>query len=493
MDVLPVAIVLLPLTGAVLATIAGEWSGGATRVIAVVTMAATTALAFTGLVAAVDEPVRHELGGWPPPLGIELVLDPLSGFMAVVIAVVGLAVAVFPPSAGYGVTPPRRFPLQGLVLLLLAGLFGVVLTGDLFNLFVFLEIYAIATYALVALGGPRATFASLRYLFFGTIGSGLYLLGIGFLYFLTGSLNMADVGDRLADVGSGPTVAAALALIVVGLALKMALFPLHVWLPEAHTYAPPAVAALLAAVQVKVAAYALVRILYGVFGLDFVTIDVPIADLLVWFGAGGILFGSAMAVTQVDFKRLLAYSTVAQLGYIGVGIGLGTTLAVAAALLHVLNHALMKSCLFLIAGGIYEQTGVKDVPRYAGLARRMPWMAGAFTVAALSMVGVPPTAGFFSKWYLLLGALDGGHVLVAVVIAASSLLTLWYFLRVIESMYSEGGEVDPAVAGAVEPRASVLGPVLLLAVGILVAGLANVPMMDEILRPAMSDLLASTP
>jgi multicomponent Na+:H+ antiporter subunit D len=490
----PALLVVVPLAGAIVSALVAERSGRAARLVAVATLAVTATLALAGLASALDDgPLRHQMGGWAPPLGIELVLDPLSGFVAAIVAVIGLVVVVYPTGAGFGIAERPRLPLHALVLLLLSGLLGVVLTSDLFNLFVFLEIYAIATYALVALGGPRATFASLRYLIFGTIGSGLYLLGVGFLYFMVGSLSMADVSERVVGLGTSPTVVAALALIVVGLALKMALFPLHIWLPEAHSYAPPAVAALLAAVQVKVAAYALVRILYDVFDVSFVSVDLPLAELLVWFGVAGIAFGSAMAIAQRDLKRLLAYSTVAQLGYIGVGIGLATPLAVAAALLHVLNHALMKACLFLVAGGIYERTGIREIPRLAGIGRRMPLTAAAMAVAALSMVGVPPTGGFFSKWYLLVASLDQGRAAVAAVIAASSLATLWYVLRLLESVFSSDDEVDPAVAGTSEPRAAVLGPVAVLAVGILVAGFANAAIVRDVLDVATASLFAVAP
>jgi multicomponent Na+:H+ antiporter subunit D len=483
-DLVPILLPLVLLTGAALAALLGLFHRGAPRAVAVVATTGSAALAVTGLVASLDRgTLRHELGGWPPPLGIEYVLDPLAGFISVVIALIGLAVVVYPPRPGFGFVPGRQHPLYALVLLLLGGLFGVVMSGDLFHLFVFLEIYAIATYALVALGGPRATLASLRYLIFGTIGSGFYLLGVGFLYFMTGSLNMADVAERLGPVLDNQTVVAGLVLIVVGLAIKMALFPLHVWLPEAHSYAPPAVAALLAAVQVKVAAYALVRILFDVFGLDVVALDLPVADLLVWFSAAGIVFGSVLAIAQRDLKRMLAYSTVAQLGFIGVGIGLANAFALVGALLHVLNHAVMKGCLFLIAGGIGEQTGLRDIPSMRGLARRMPITGAALTLAALSMIGVPPTAGFFSKWYLLLGALDGGRPLVAVVIGGSSLLTLWYFLKVFETIYSTDPEVHPNVAVATEASPRVLGPVLALAALIIVIGLANATIVGEVLDP----------
>jgi multicomponent Na+:H+ antiporter subunit D len=486
--------VLLPLsliTAAVLALLLGEWRSAAARATAVVGTVVALVLAVAGLGAALDgEPLRHELGGWPPPIGIEYVLDPLAGFIAVVIAVIGLAVAVYPTRAGFGTEARRREPLPSLVLLLLAGLMGVVMSGDLFHVFVFLEIFAIATYALVALGGQRATFASLRYLIFGTIGSGLYLLGVGFLYFMTGSLNMADVGARLVGIEGNETVIAGLALIVVGMAVKMALFPFHIWLPEAHSYAPPAVAALLAAVQVKVAAYVLIRILFGVFDVEVVTVDLPVTDLLGWFSLAGIVFGSVMAISQRDLKRMLAYSTVAQLGYIGAGIALASPLALVGALLHVLSHALMKGCLFLIAGGIYDQSHIREVPRLAGLSRRMPVTSAAFVIAALSMVGLPPTIGFFSKWYLLQGALAAGNWLFAAVIAFASILTLWYFLRVFETIYSRPEEIDPAMEEAHEPGARVLGPVLTLAGGIVVVGLANAALVSEVLSPIGESLLA---
>jgi multicomponent Na+:H+ antiporter subunit D len=490
MTVVPVTIPLVLLVGAVVAVLTDQWRPAVSRGLAIAAVGAATALSVVGLVVALDDgPLRHELGGWPPPLGIELVLDPLSGFVATVITAIGLVVVIYPPGAGFGGTETRRSPVYPVTLLLLTGLSGVVLTGDLFNLFVFLEIYAIATYALVALGGPRAVFASFRYLLIGTIGSGLYLLGVGYWYFLTGTLNMADLALRLPEVFDTRAAVAGLALIVVGLAVKMALFPFHVWLPEAHTNAPPAVAALLAAVQVKVAAYALVRILYDVVGPQVVAEDLPVAELLTWFGAAGVIFGSVLAIAQSDLKRMLAYSTVAQLGYLGIGIGLATPLALVAALLHVASHGLAKCCLFLVAGGIYQGTKIREVPRLAGLHRRMPVLALAFTVAALSMVGVPPTVGFFGKWYLLLGALEEGRVLLAVVIAAASLLTLWYFLRVFESIYSATAPLDPALEGARQPGAAILGPVLVLAGAVVVVGLANAVIVSRVLEPVADGLL----
>ena len=476
---------LLPLLfGAVIGVLAGLWRPAAAQVVAVASAGLALVASGVGLVVVVAEgPISHELGGWAPPIGIEYVLDPLSGYLACIIALIGLLIAIYPVHTAFDVTPPRGMPLYPLVLLLLAGLMGVVLSGDLFHLFVFLEIFAIATYALVSLGGDRAVFASLRYLLLGTIGSGLYLLGVGFVYFSTGTLNMADVAGQLPGLAGSPTILGSMALIVIGLALKMALFPLHVWLPDAHSYAPPGVAALLAAVQVKAGAYALVRILYDVYGPTFLGAEgLPVSVALTWFGAAGIVVGSVLAIKQTDLKRLLAYSTVAQLGYIGVGIGLATPLALVGALLHVLNHAVMKSGLFLVAGGIISRTGLKDIPRFAGLGRTMPLTMGGFAIAALSMVGIPPTAGFFSKFYLVVGSIDAGSWAVAVIIVGSSILTMVYFMRLFEQIFVRP-PAEAVVEDATDPGPRVIGTVGVLAAAVIVIGLANAVIVGRILLP----------
>jgi multicomponent Na+:H+ antiporter subunit D len=481
---LPILLLLPLLFGAVLAVLASLWRPVAAQVVAVVTTAVTLVLSVVALVEVVrNGPISYALGGWPAPIGIEYVLDPLAAYLVAIVSLVGLLIAIYPVEVGFDVRPQRYVPLYPLVLLLLSGLTGVVLSGDLFHLFVFIEIYALATYPLVALGGDRGVFASLRYLLLGTIGSGLYLLGVGFLYFMTGTLNMADMAQLLPPLSDSPTVLGALALIVIGLSLKMALFPLHVWLPDAHSYSPPAVAALLAAVQVKAGAYALLRILYDVFGPAYLgTGGLPVSTALTWFGGAGIVVGSVLAIRQTDIKRLLAYSTVAQLGYIGVGIGLGTRLALIGAMLHVLNHAVMKSGLFLVAGGIIQQTGIKSIPRFAGLGKRMPLTMAGFALAALSMVGIPPTAGFFSKWYLVLGSLDAGNWVLAVVIGASSLLTAVYFLRLFERIFVVEPE-EAVVAEAREPGPRIVGTVAVLGAAVLAIGLGNAVLVGRVLEP----------
>jgi multicomponent Na+:H+ antiporter subunit D len=481
---LPILLLLPLLFGAVLAVLASLWRPLAAQIVAVLATATTLVLAVIALLQVVrDGPISYALGGWAPPVGIEYVLDPLSAYLVTIVAAVGLMIAIYPVEVGFDVRPQRFVPLYPLVLLLLSGLTGVVLSGDLFHLFVFIEIYALATYPLVALGGDRGVFASLRYLLLGTIGSGLYLLGVGFLYFSTGTLNMADMAEQLVGISDSPTVLGALALIVIGLALKMALFPLHVWLPDAHSYSPPAVAALLAAVQVKAGAYALLRILYDVFGPAYLGAEgLPVTTALTWFGAAGIVVGSVLAIQQPDIKRMLAYSTVAQLGYIGVGIGLGTPLALVGAMLHVLNHAVMKSGLFLVAGGIIQQTGLKTIARFSGLGKRMPLTMTGFALLALSMVGIPPTAGFFSKWYLVLGSLEADNVLLAVVIGTSSLLTAVYFLRLFERIFVIEPE-EVLVADAQEPGPRIVGTVAVLSLAVVAIGLGNAVLVSRVLEP----------
>lgn len=489
---LPVLLPIVPFIGAVLAAMASITVARAGQWIAAVTAIVVTVLAGWGLVRAVEiGTLVHPLGGWAAPLGIEYVLDPLSGFVAVLIGVIALLVVVYPPDIGFGVRPESGVFLYPLVLLLVGALMGVAVAGDLFNLFVNLEIYSIASYALIALGGPPAAVASYRYLLIGTVGSSLYLLGVGFVYFITGSLSMEAVGPALGQLTASPTTAGAVALIVIGLGIKMAIFPLHIWLPDAHSHAPPAVAAMLASVQVKVAAYALIRILLDVFPPRYVIRDLPVTTLLVWFGAAGIVVGSVMAIRQSDVKRMLAHSTVAQLGYIAVGIGLATPLALIGALLHVVNHAAMKALLFFVAGAVLDRAGTKNIAQYAGLGAKMPATMAAFSIAVISMVGLPPTAGFISKWYLVWGAVDVDNWLVAVVVVGSSVLTLGYLLRLMELVWFRPPAANaPVRANEIrESRPVIVAAVGVLAIAVVGLGLFSVALVDQVLEPVAVRLL----
>lgn len=483
---LPIGISVLLLAGAVLTVGSGLVRRAFAWPVAFAALVATLIDALLLLQRVVQQgPVRHSLGGWPAPIGIEYVVDGLGAFVVAVIAAIAVIVAVYGREAIRRETPEQEVAFLGMLLTLLLGLTGMVLTGDLFNLYVFFEISALAGYALLAVGSDQAPLASFRYLLLGTAGASFYLLGIGFLYFLTGSLNMADVARLLPPLANNPAVPVALALIVVGIGLKMAMFPLYGWLPDAYTYACSTTTAVIAPVMTKVAAFALLRVLFFVFGVDLVVSVLPAGPLIAWLSAVGIVAASVMALAQRDVRRMLAYSSIAQLGYIGVGIGLANPLALVGAVLHILNHATMKCCLFLVAGSVAQHTGRLTVREYAGLGRLMPWSFASFTLAALAMIGLPPTNGFFSKWYLLLGTIAAGEWVLVAVVVGSSLLTAVYLFRLLERIYTR-----PLAAGSGTPPVGDVGfalraPAVALGIAVLVLGLCNAWIVSTVLQPAL--------
>jgi multicomponent Na+:H+ antiporter subunit D len=440
-------------------------------------------------------PLTYHFGGWFPPIGIEYVLDPLSSFVALVVNVIAVFVLWHSGGIQEREIPGKSVPYYALALLFLCGANGIIVTGDLFNLYVFLEIFSLASYGLIGIGERQAPVASFRYLIMGTVGASFYLLGIGFLYIVTGSLNMADVRTILPHIHGNPAVAAALSLIFIGMGIKMAIFPLHGWLPDAYTYAPSTSSALIAPIGTKIAAYVLIRILFFVFGVKMVSQSLPIADGIAWLSAIGILYGSVMAMAQNEMKRMLAYSSVAQIGYIGLGIGLANPLGYIGAVLHILNHAFMKGSLFLVAANLRKKTGQSDIPRLdASLRKKLPWTMAAFTVAALSMIGLPPTAGFFSKWYLALGAIDRGNWVFLAVILVSSLLNAVYFFRILEKVYlvppaaqTTGEDLHPEAGTG---RGSLVGeesyplmmPVVIISFSLLLIGLWNATIVKEVIQ-----------
>jgi multicomponent Na+:H+ antiporter subunit D len=451
--------------------------------------------------------IRYAMGGWAPPIGIEFVLDPLSAFMTLVLSSVALVVLIHSREPVLGDLPGRGLPFYASAMLLLGGLAGIVLTGDLFNLFVFLEISSLTGYALLGAGSPRAAVSTFRYLMLGTVGASFYLIGLGFLLVETGSLNMADVAGILAVTGLQRLSTVALGFMLVGVAIKMALVPLHQWLPDAYSTATTTATALIAPIGTKVAAYVLIRLLYDVFPAGQVLTHILTLDVLAFFGAVGIVWGSVMAIPQRDMKRMLAYSSVAQIGYIALGIGLGTAYGLIGAILHILNHACMKACLFLATANL-ERRGVgTDISSLdASLRRTMPVTSASFTLAALSMIGLPPTAGFFSKWYLLLGSWQENRWAFIAVIILSSLLNAVYFFRIIERMYLREDAARPRSSADTGPgenhaeKATGLGrpvqvgraaaallaaPVLALALSLLALGLMNALIVTHLIRPML--------
>ncbi|MCS7206753.1 MAG: monovalent cation/H+ antiporter subunit D family protein [Dehalococcoidia bacterium] len=489
MSHLPLLVPVVYLVFSLLSVLGGLWRRSLGYALALVGAGVCVPLALWGLFQALSQGrIRYALGGWPPPFGIEYVLDPLAGLLCALIATIGLVVLVYARWSVAREVPEKAPLLYPVALLLLSGLTGIVVTGDLFNLFVFLEIASLSAYALLATGRGLAPLAAFRYLMMGMIAGSFYLLGVGFLYFSTGSLNMADVAERLEPLAGSRAVAAAALLMALGLGLKMALFPLHLWLPDAYTYAPSAVTGLIAPVMTKVAGYALIRLTLDVFGPAYMTERVPLLPVVGWLAAGGILVGSVMAIAQTDFRRMLAYSSVGQVAYVALGLGLGNPMGLVGALLHTLNHAFMKGCLFLVAGGVFYREGVTEVPHYAGLGRTMPWTMAALTVGAVGMIGIPPTAGFFSKWYLVLGALDARNWVFVGVILVSSLLTAVYFFRVLEQVYTAPRPADMPAAPHSDPPLGMLVPILVLGAGVLVLGLINSLIVTHVLQRVAAPL-----
>ena len=417
------------------------------------------AVSLTATVLAGGRP-DYLMGSWAAPFGIELVVDPFSAIL--LLAITGassVALLAGARSIDSQIQPDRQPLFYAAWLLALAGLAGIAVTGDAFNVFVFMEISSLASYVLVA-GGPdrRALPAVFKYLVMGTIGATFYLIGVGLIYMMTGTLNLADMADRLGQVEDLRPVLVAAGFITTGLALKAAVFPLHLWLPNAYTYAPHMVTAFLAACATKVSLYVLIRFDYMVFqpnltehGLQFATFLMPLALL-------ALVISSAVALFETNLKRLLAWSSVAQIGYMTLGASLLTTAGLSAGILHMFNHALAKGALFLAVAGLAAGCGGVRLEQIRGAGRRMPWTMGAFVLAGLSLIGVPGTAGFISKWYLLTATIEfGGYgPALAAVIVLTSLLALAYIWRVVETAYfgepaagSGAGEAPlPLVAAA---------------------------------------------
>lgn len=390
--------------------------------------------------------IVYELGGWAPPWGIEYRIDAVNAFVALIVASIAAVTLPYALLSVEQEIPEEKIPLfYSALLLCLTGLLGITLTGDIFNVFVFLEISSLASYALISLGKERQAFTSAyQYLIMGTIGATFYLIGVGLVYSQTGSLNMQDLANILPSVLHLKTVETGFAFIMIGVALKLALFPLHLWLPNAYTYAPSVVTVFLAATATKVAVYVMVRILFTIFPQSF-ALTTPADELFIVAGIAGIIIASVYAIYQENVKRLLAYSSVAQVGYMVLGIGFASATGVTAALVHLFNHALMKGALFMAIGAIIYRIGACRMEQIHGLGKAMPWTFGAIVIGGLSLVGVPGTAGFISKWYLVVAALEQQAWISVAVILTGSLLAVVYVGKLIEALYfkpvADTGEV----------------------------------------------------
>ena len=426
----------------------------------------------------------YQMGNWPAPYGIELGVDAFSALVLLVVtSASALALLAGRRGLDADIEEERQPLFYAAWLLALAGLAGIPVSADAFNIFVFMEISALASYVLIAGGTDRRALpAVFKYLIMGTIGATFYLIGIGLIYLMTGTLNLADMELRIHEVADQKPILVAAGFITIGLALKAAVFPLHVWLPNAYTYAPNAVTVFLAACSTKVSVYLLLRFDFFVFQPNLIDHDVQFSYFLMPLAVLAILIASGVALFEKNLKRLFAYSSVAQIGYILLGASLVSVAGLTASVVHIFNHALAKGTLFLTIACLATRCSGLRLDNIAGAAQRMPWTMGAFVLAGLSLIGIPGTAGFVSKWYLISAALAEGATgfALVVVIVVSSLMAMVYIWRVVEAAYFRAPE------NGVAPLRE--APPVLLAVT-WVAALANIYFG---LAPAIPIALASS-
>ena len=489
----PFLIVLLPLTAALLSPFFSYFHKQAGKWVAVASLFGAFLCSVGLLMQTVQDggqAVHYWMGNWAPPLGIEFVIDPVNAIIVTMITFLAMMTAIFS-------TPflkKSNWLYMGgyytLMALLCVGLSGMTLTGDVFNLYVYLEIASLSGYGLIALGGNKGTLAAFRYLLIGTIAASLYLLGIGFLYAMTGSLNMADLSGLLQGQMDSPLIAVAVALFIAAFGIKAALFPFHGWQPDAYTYSHPGAAPLISGAMSKVPAYAMLRFFFYLFGAQhlFVQHGLTVIGVL---GAMGIILGSVMAIAQDDFRRMLAYSSVAQIGYIAVGLAIGSVYGLIGAILHVVNHAFMKGSLFMVIGGIQYRFGEFRISQLGQIHKKMPLTVVTLCIAALGMIGIPPTGGFFSKWYIMLGAMTTQQYIYVAVLVISSLLNAVYFFRVMENVFVNKDpqlkEVNPP-AGKLELPLQMLIPIVVMGLGILVLGFCNASIVDGIIKLGLPEV-----
>ena len=436
---------------------------------------ATGAL-LVGAIASIGQSGVYRVGKWPIPLGINLVLDGFSGLLILTVSVVSFAAMLF--SADYMERYTAKPKYLSLFLLMVTGMNGVVLSGDIFNLFVFLEIASIASYALVGFGcGHEELEASFKYIVLGSIASMFILFGIGLVYGNTGSLNMAYISQAIAGRGLNRGLLFALGLFVAGFGLKAALVPFHAWLPDAHPSAPAPISAMLSGVLIKaLGVYALIRVVFNVFG-----ITIQLGWVLLILGVLSMVAGGFLAIGQLDIKRLMAYSSISQLGYVVMGIGLGgliiaeggnpawAKLAILGGLFHLINHAVYKSLLFLTSGSVEFSTGTRRMDQMGGLSKVLPITRATCTIASASIAGVPPFSGFWSKLILLIAAVQAGFVWLGAIIVFVAVLTLIMYLKV--QRYVFLGELPENLQGVEEKRGSMTFAMVLLAYFCVLMGL----------------------
>lgn len=489
-DQSPALLIIAPLSMAIV-VFALSWFR--TKIVFTVTLAGLIVSLVSALMLLAEVlargPVQYGFGGWQAPFGIVLQIDLLNALFLPLVAAAALVNLIATRPAVVREQKDKTPAFYALYLLVVTGLLGILATGDAFNLFVLLEIASLSSYAILAMGDDRAPLSSLNYLLVGTVGSSFYLLGVGYLYIMTGSLNLTDIAGLLQPLHGSATIVIAFAICLVGILIKMAFFPVHAWLTNAYTSASSPAASLIAPLTTKVMVYVMVRFMLTVFSPEFTFQVSNFSAVFVWLAVAAILTGSVLALSTKSVKRMLTYVIVAEVGYMVGGAWLGTRAGMIGSLLHVFNDTLMTLCVFLVVGNIVYVTGGHGLSRLKENFSRMPLTMGALILGALSIIGVPPTCGFFSKWYLLLGAIQAGHYAFMIALIFSSLVNVILFFRIFEVGLFErqGGITGHAGHGVAlkEAPAVMVAATLVVALGLVVAGLFTNWLVTGIIDPAI--------
>lgn len=436
---------------------------------------------------AANGALRYKLGGWDPPMGIEYVIDYLNAPVLVLIAAVAM-LAIFYSQSLLSEMKGRLAHYITLYILLVTGLLGITVTGDAFNLYVLLEITSLTSYALLGAAGGRAIFSTFRYLIAGTIAASFYLLGVGYLYMKTGTLNMADLATKLPALADSPAIMLAFTLIMIGLFIKMGFFPLHGWLPNAYTTANSPTACLVAPLMTKVSVYIMIRIMFSVFAPSYVFDALAWQQIIVYLACGAIFFGAFSALAQRDLRRMFTYIIVAEIGYMVGGAWLGNSMGLTGAIYHIVADGAMTLCLFMALGCVIRNTGGSQLENLREGFAKMPWTMGAFVIGGLAIIGLPPTCGFFSKWYLLSGAWEAGQYLFMGALLTSSLVNVLIFFRIIETAFfpakDAGHDHHHEAPERCEAPATMLIPLWIVAIALPLLGLFSGELIAAFIGPA---------
>jgi multicomponent Na+:H+ antiporter subunit D len=456
MDHAPILMIVLPVFASLALTLIGPLGHRTAYGLLIFSIAGSLAAALATLVQVVQagRAVHYRMGDWFPPMGIELVIDHLSAGVLVMISGCALLTGIYSMHTARQDNPDRLNHYYALFSLLVAGLLGMTAAGDVFNLYVLLEISALSSYGLLARGRGKAYYTTFRYLVMGTIGASFYLLGVGYLYIMTGSLNMADLAEILnrQELQESVSIRIGFTLIILGVWIKMALFPLHAWLPNAYSRAGTTTACLIAPLMTKVSVYVMLRIMFTVFSVDYIFQQIAWSRLVIYLASAAAVLGMITALSQRDLRKMLTYIIVAEIGYLTGGAWLANTAGYTGAVYHILADGLMTLCLFMAVGAIIYRTGDSTAAAMEGIFQRMPVTAAVFLIAGSSVVGIPPTCGFFSKWYLLQGAVKAGEWVFVAALIIAGLVAAVLFFRLLERAFF--GRLDDAVigTGCVKPR-----------------------------------------